>query len=42
MMQFVIGFILGFVIATFGVDKSLDMAKEGISDVQTEIRKFEK
>jgi hypothetical protein len=42
MMQFVIGFILGFVIATFGVDKSMDMAKDGISNVQTEIRKFDK
>lgn len=41
-MQFIIGFILGFVIATFGVNESLDMAKDGISNVQTEIRKLDK
>jgi hypothetical protein len=41
-MQFIIGFILGFVIATWGVDESLDMAKTGINNVQSELRQIQK
>lgn len=41
-MNFVIGFILGFVVATLGIDRSVELAKDGVNAAQTEIKKLDK
>jgi hypothetical protein len=41
-MKIFIGFVLGFIVATLGVDRSIELAKDGVNAAQTEIKKLDK
>lgn len=41
-MKLIIGFVLGFVVATLGVDRSVDLVKDGVNAAQVEIKKLDK
>lgn len=42
MLQFVFGFLLGFVIATVGLERTVEVAAEGITEAQTQIKEVAK